>query len=119
MVASGSRLSALSRSGRDDSVDEKESTSVTFDSVGVIGGGAWGTALAQTLRLAGRQVRLWVREAEVAADINASHTNSAFLPGVTLDPGLGATTELGDVAAQDVVLMVAPAQHVRSVAGAL
>ena len=94
-------------------------TIVTFDSVGVIGGGAWGTALAQTLRLAGRQVRLWVREAEVAADINASHTNSAFLPGVTLDPGLGATAELGDVTAQDVVLMVAPAQHVRSVAGAL
>ena len=44
---------------------------VTFDSVGVIGGGAWGTALAQTLRLAGRQVRLWAREAEVAAEINA------------------------------------------------
>ena len=85
----------------------------------MIGGGAWGTALAQTLRLAGRQVRLWVREAEVAAEINASHANSAFLPGVTLDPGLEATTELGDVAAQDVVLMVAPAQHVRSVAGAL
>jgi glycerol-3-phosphate dehydrogenase (NAD(P)+) len=92
---------------------------MTFDSVGVIGGGAWGTALGQTLRLAGRQVRLWVREAEVAAEINAGHANSAFLPGVTLDPGLAATTELGDVAAQDVVLMVAPAQHVRGVAGAL
>jgi len=92
---------------------------VTFDSVGVIGGGAWGTALAQTLRLAGRQVRLWVREAEVAAEINGSHANSAFLPGVTLDSGLEATTELGDVTAQDVVLMVAPAQHVRGVAGAL
>jgi glycerol-3-phosphate dehydrogenase (NAD(P)+) len=92
---------------------------VTFDSVGVIGGGAWGTALGQTLRLAGRQVRLWAREAEVAAEINASHANSAFLPGVTLDSGLEATTELGDVTAQDVVLMVAPAQHVRSVAGAL
>ena len=92
---------------------------VTFDSVGVIGGEAWGTALAQTLRLAGRQVRLWVREAEVAAEINGSHANSAFLPGVALDPGLAAATELGDIAAQDVVLMVAPAQHVRSVAGAL
>jgi glycerol-3-phosphate dehydrogenase (NAD(P)+) len=92
---------------------------MTFDSVGVIGGGAWGTALAQTLRLTGRQVRLWAREAEVAAEINASHANSAFLPGVTLDSGLEATTELGDVTAQDVVLMVAPAQHVRGVAGAL
>ena len=92
---------------------------MTFDSVGVIGGGAWGTALAQTLRLAGRQVRLWVREAEVAAEINASHANSAFLPSVTLDSGLEATTELADIASLDVVLMVAPAQHVRGVAGAL
>jgi glycerol-3-phosphate dehydrogenase (NAD(P)+) len=92
---------------------------VTFDRIGVIGGGAWGTALAQSLRLAGREVRLWVREAEVAAEINAGHANSAFLPGVALDPGLAATTELRDLAMQDVVLMVAPAQHVRSVASAL
>jgi len=92
---------------------------VTFDSVGVIGGGAWGTALAQTLRLAGREVRLWAREADVAAEINASHTNSAFLPGVTLDPRLEATTDLAGIAALDAVLMVAPAQHVRAVAGEL
>jgi glycerol-3-phosphate dehydrogenase (NAD(P)+) len=92
---------------------------VTFDSVGVIGGGAWGTALAQTLRLAGREVRLWAREADVAAEINASHTNSAFLPGVTLDPRLDATTDLAGIAALDAVLMVAPAQHVRAVAGEL
>ena len=92
---------------------------MTFDSIGVIGGGAWGTALAQTLRLAGREVRLWAREAEVADEINARHANSAFLPGVTLDPGLRATTELADIAALDVVLMVAPAQHVRATAGAL
>jgi glycerol-3-phosphate dehydrogenase (NAD(P)+) len=92
---------------------------VTFDSVGVIGGGAWGTALAQTMRLAGRRVRLWARESEVAAEINASHTNAPFLPGVTLDAGLQATTDLADIAALDAVLMVAPAQHVRVVAGAL
>jgi glycerol-3-phosphate dehydrogenase (NAD(P)+) len=92
---------------------------VTFSSIGVIGGGAWGTALAQTLRLAGREVRLWAREAEVAAEINAGHTNSAFLPGVMLDPRLGATTKLADIASLDVVLMVAPAQHVRAVAGEL
>src|SRR5262249_61249599 len=61
----------------------------------------------------------WAREAEVAAEINARHTNSAFLPGVTLDRGLEATTDLAHVARQDAVLMVAPAQHVRSVAGAL
>jgi glycerol-3-phosphate dehydrogenase (NAD(P)+) len=64
---------------------------VTFDSVGIIGGGAWGTALAQTARLAGRQVLLWALEADVVAEINASHANTPFLPGVPLDPGLRAT----------------------------
>ena len=42
----------------------------TIDSVGVIGGGAWGTALAQTLRLAGRSVVLWAREPETVEEIN-------------------------------------------------
>ncbi|HJU31943.1 MAG TPA: NAD(P)H-dependent glycerol-3-phosphate dehydrogenase [Hyphomicrobiaceae bacterium] len=88
---------------------------MVLSSVGVIGGGAWGTALAQTLRSAGRPVRLWAREADVVADINARHSNSAFLAGVALDPALEATTELAAIAAQDIVLMVAPAQHVRAV----
>jgi glycerol-3-phosphate dehydrogenase (NAD(P)+) len=92
---------------------------VTFKSIGIVGGGAWGTALAQALRQAGRSVRLWAREAEVADEINARHLNTAFLPGVALDSGIAATTKLADVATQDVVLMVAPAQHVRAVASAL
>jgi glycerol-3-phosphate dehydrogenase (NAD(P)+) len=91
----------------------------TFSSLGVVGGGAWGTALAQTLCLSGRKVCLWAREPEVVAEINANHTNSAFLPGVTLNAGLQATTELALIARQDAVLMVAPAQHVRAVAAAL
>ena len=91
----------------------------SLDSIGIIGGGAWGTALAQALRQAGRSVRLWAREADVADEINARHANTAFLPGVALDPALRATTALAEIAAQDVVLMVAPAQHVRAVAAAL
>ncbi len=87
-----------------------------FSSVGIVGGGAWGTALAQTLRLAGRDVLIWAREAEVVAEINASHANTPFLPGVTLDPGVGATADLADMASRDAVLMVAPTQHVRGVA---
>ena len=90
-----------------------------IESVGVIGGGAWGTALAQTLRLAGRRVVLWAREPEVVGDINQRHVNSVFLPGVPLDPALLATARLADVAAADVVLMVAPAQHARAVAAEL
>ena len=90
---------------------------MTFDSVGVIGGGAWGTALAQTLRLAGRDVRLWAREPEVVAEINAQPRQLGVPAGRGARSGpASATTELAEIAAQDVVLMVAPAQHVRAVA---
>ena len=92
---------------------------MTINSVGIVGGGAWGTALGQTLRLAGRDVALWAREVEVVAEINDAHANTPFLPGVALDAGLRATPRLADIAAQDVVLMVAPTQHVRAVAGEL
>src|SRR5918992_5335925 len=87
--------------------------------VGVIGGGAWGTALAQTLRCAGLDVLLWARESEVVAEINGQHTNSHFLPGIALDPALRATGNLAEIAERSIVLMVAPAQHVRAVASAL
>lgn len=90
-----------------------------IDSVGVIGGGAWGTALAQTLRSAGRDVTLWAREIETVDDINQRNVNRIYLPGVPLDPELRATTELRDVASSDVILLVAPAQHVRAVAAEL
>ncbi len=90
-----------------------------IDSVGIIGGGAWGTGLAQALRRAGRDVLLWAREPAVAEEINTKHSNSAFLPGVALNPVIRATTTLTDLAARDVVLMVAPAQHVRAVSEGL
>src|SRR5262245_2897203 len=92
---------------------------VTFDSIGIVGAGAWGSALGQTMRLAGRQVLIWAREPEVVAEIEASHANTAYLPGVALDPGLRATGRLADIAGCDAVLMVAPAQHVRAVAAEL
>jgi glycerol-3-phosphate dehydrogenase (NAD(P)+) len=90
-----------------------------LDSIGVIGGGAWGTALAQTLGLAGRDVLLWARETDVADDINTRHVNATFLPGVALDNALRATTDLTEIAHADAILMVAPAQHVRTVATTL
>lgn len=87
-----------------------------LDSVGVAGGGAWGTALAQMLCLAGREVVLWAREPEVVQSINARYTNSIFLPGISLDPRLRATSDLSLTAAADAVLLAVPAQHVRAVA---
>jgi glycerol-3-phosphate dehydrogenase (NAD(P)+) len=89
---------------------------MSIESIGVIGGGAWGTALAQTLRLAGRDVTLWAREPETVEDINVRHVNRVFLPGVPLDERLRATGELQALAAADAILMVAPAQHVRTIA---
>jgi glycerol-3-phosphate dehydrogenase (NAD(P)+) len=89
---------------------------VNIDSVGIIGGGAWGTALAQAMRRAGRDVVLWAREPEVVAAINSRHVNEVFLPGVALDKGVRATSKLGDAAACDALLLVAPAQHVRAIA---
>ncbi|HEY4029950.1 MAG TPA: NAD(P)H-dependent glycerol-3-phosphate dehydrogenase [Caulobacteraceae bacterium] len=81
---------------------------------GVIGGGAWGTALAQVCARAGLQTTLWAREADVVASINTSHENTSFLPGVTLDPSIVSTADLVDLAGCDVVLAVTPAQHLRA-----
>jgi glycerol-3-phosphate dehydrogenase (NAD(P)+) len=92
---------------------------VNIDSVGIVGGGAWGTALAQVMRRGGREVVVWAREGEVVASINARHVNETFLPGVTLDKGVRATSNLADTAACDALLLVAPAQHVRAVANEL
>jgi glycerol-3-phosphate dehydrogenase (NAD(P)+) len=87
---------------------------MTLQKVGVIGGGAWGTALAQVCARAGREVVLWAREPEVVEAVNTTHENAAFLKGVPLDPLIRATADLADLAGSDLVLAVAPAQHTRS-----
>jgi glycerol-3-phosphate dehydrogenase (NAD(P)+) len=81
---------------------------------GVIGGGAWGTALAQVCARAGLETTLWAREADVVASINASHENASFLPGIELDPAIRGAGDLADLANSDLVLAVAPAQHLRA-----
>jgi len=86
---------------------------------GIIGGGAWGTALAQVLRRAGRDVLLWAREAEVVAAINDSHINPLFLPGVALDPSIRATADIAEAARADALLLVVPAQHLRTIGAQL
>lgn len=92
---------------------------MTFDRIGIAGGGAWGTALAQTLTVSGRDVTIWAREADVVTDINAHHVNRTYLPGIPLDPTLSATADLADLAAADAILLVCPAQHSRTVATTL
>jgi len=92
---------------------------MTMNRIGVIGGGAWGTALAQTLAQAGRDVVLWAREHDVVTDINERHVNRLFLPGIALEPRLVGTARLEDCAATDAILLVCPAQHVRAVTSTL
>ncbi len=89
-----------------------------FRTVGVLGAGAWGTALAQVCARAGLQATLWAHEADVVADMAATRENRAFLPGVLLETGVRPTAALADLAGVDVVLAVAPAQHLRGVLGA-
>jgi glycerol-3-phosphate dehydrogenase (NAD(P)+) len=81
----------------------------------VIGGGAWGTALAQVAAFNDRDVVLWAREPEVVESINAAHENTSFLAGVALSPTIRATGRLADLTGCAVLLVVAPAQHVRAV----
>lgn len=83
--------------------------------IGVIGGGAWGTALAQALSSDGSGVRLWAREADLVEEINTRHTNSLFLPGANLANNISATNHIGDLADLPVLLAVVPAQHLASV----
>ena len=90
-----------------------------FKKFGVIGGGAWGTAIAQMLTREGQDVLIWCREQEVADAINSAHENTVFLPGVPLKPALKATSNLADLAGMDAVFAVAPAQHTRATLKAL
>ena len=90
-----------------------------FHRIGVIGGGAWGTAIAQMLCREGQEGILWCLEAEVAEAINTGHENTVFLPGVPLKPALRATTSLADLYDQDALFAVAPAQHTRKTLAAL
>ena len=79
--------------------------------LGVIGGGAWGTALAQIAATGGQETLLWAREPEVVAAINKTHENEMFLPGISLSPAIVATSALSQLAACDALLVVTPAQH--------
>lgn len=88
-------------------------TDTQFQKFGVIGGGAWGTALAQSLAIAGRDVVLWAFEKECSAAINTGHENTLYLPGVTLSPSIVATSDFADLEDVDAVLAVPPAQHMR------
>jgi glycerol-3-phosphate dehydrogenase (NAD(P)+) len=83
--------------------------------LGIVGGGAWGTALAQVASAGGRETLLWALEPDVVDSINRAHRNASFLPDVDLNPAIRATSDLADLNACDAWLVVTPAQHMRAV----
>ena len=93
-------------------------TVASYQSISVLGGGAWGTALAQTCARAGRGVTLWEFEAGNAAHLNEKR-ESRFLPGVRLEDSIKVTRDLALAVRADAILLVVPAQALRSVVSSL
>ena len=87
--------------------------------IGVVGGGAWGTALACLARRAGRRVTLWSRDPAISNAIASDRANPVYLPGLALDAGIEAAPALSSLGNCDAVLLACPAQAVRVVAAKL
>jgi len=83
--------------------------------IGVLGAGAWGTAMAQMLASTGRKVTLWANNVECITAINETRENSHYLKGVALHTGIKGTTDMSALDSCDVVLSVIPAQATREV----
>ncbi|MGI8931897.1 MAG: NAD(P)H-dependent glycerol-3-phosphate dehydrogenase [Sphingomicrobium sp.] len=90
---------------------------MNIERLAVVGGGAWGTALAQVAATGGRETLLWAIEDDVVAAINKIHQNPVYLKGLELDPAIRATSNFSDLDGCDAWLVVTPAQHMRAVLG--
>lgn len=87
--------------------------------VGVVGGGAWGSALAAVAARAGHSVLLWARQTALVETMNAYHRNDTYLPGIMLPDTIIATTNLKQLQDCSIVLIVTPAQTMRTICKAL
>lgn len=86
----------------------------------VLGGGAWGTALALNAARAGHEVVIWARDTATVEAINRDRANPRYLPGVSIDDGVRATTDpAGALAGANEILAVVPAQTLRGVLSAV
>src|SRR6185436_18231468 len=90
----------------------------TFDSVAVIGAGAWGTALAGVAARAGREVTLYARDTNAAAQMKSARSNPR-LPGIRVDDRIQITGDIAAAAQADILLIATPAQHLRAAVKAL
>jgi glycerol-3-phosphate dehydrogenase (NAD(P)+) len=90
-----------------------------IESIGIVGAGAWGTALAQAVSRAGRRATLFARDPAVAAAIERDHRNPRHLAEIALDRGVRASADLAAAAGCDALLLTVPVQALRQVARAL
>ncbi len=87
--------------------------------IGIVGAGAWGTALAQVVRRQGKETILYAREPEVIEVIRETSENAVYLPGIKLDSEIHVTDAFDVVAKADVLLLTTPAQYLRKAAESL
>lgn len=90
-----------------------------FQNIGVVGSGSWGTALALLLHRNGYHVTLWGNDAESVSRIKASGENTAYLPGITVPTEIHLTSQLEDLSAMDLLLLVTPSSAMREIASRL
>ena len=82
--------------------------------ISVLGSGAWGTALAQLMSKKS-DVLMWVKEKSVKIEINQSHQNTKYLPGIKLSKNIVSTNNLEDLGASDIIFLTVPVQYMSSV----
>tara|TARA_R110000782_G_scaffold49622_2_gene107886 strand:- start:18691 stop:19686 length:996 start_codon:yes stop_codon:yes gene_type:complete len=87
--------------------------------IGVVGAGAWGTALAQVIASSSDPVLIWAFESDVVTAINRHHVNKSYLPDVLLSPAIHATGDMADLTTCDALLVACPAQHLRAIVAQL
>src|SRR5258706_9865021 len=90
-----------------------------IESIGVLGGGAWGTALALVAARAGRKTKLWARSITTVGALRDRKENPKYLPGIPIDPGVVATSHFAEAVGADALLIAVPAQSVRTVVGVM
>jgi glycerol-3-phosphate dehydrogenase (NAD(P)+) len=90
-----------------------------MDTISIVGGGGWGTALAVMIAKNGHTVRLWVRRKELAEALDRERINQQYLPGIALPKSILVTNELSEAAKADILFFVTPSTALREVATSL
>ena len=83
--------------------------------ISVLGGGSWGTVLAYLASLNGNQVNLWMRDNNLAEEINNTRTNKRYLPNLDLGKNITATSQIEDIKESDLIIFCVPSDAFRDV----